>query len=85
MSEKMIQKVQNKAGKWYAMTRKENGNYAVYSRSVNYSQGKNIATWGFVVPRQKMTFAESSKISREGMSQEVATKIFNRKIEGKQK
>jgi len=77
---------QNQSGKWYKLIQKPNGNYAVYARSVNYRQGKDIATWGFCVPTPRTTpHNEMERIAREGMPKSVAVDLFNKKIKGKQK
>lgn len=85
---KTIKKDNNKAGTEYRLMKLDNGNYLVYKRSLNYSahtKGGMRESYGYVTPRQRMSFTESSKYAREGDSFENAKKIFDKKIAGKQK
>ena len=83
---KVILQSQNKAGKWYRLVQRDNDNFSVYARSVNYRQGKDVASWRFCVPKPRSTpHKEAQRIAREGMDYDVAHALYNKLIKGSRK
>ena len=83
----MIKK-QNKAGTWFALVQIKTGNYLVYKYCINSNgkvRGGMSGAWRYVQPVSRMSYAESSKMAREGLPLEEAEALFNKRLAGKQK
>ena len=81
-------KAQNKAGTWFALTEKANGNFLVHKLCSNHSSNfcAGISkTWRFVQPRQRMTNFELQEMAREGMEKAAALELFGKRLKGTQR
>ena len=81
----IIEKGQNKAGTIFAIAALANGNQVVWKLCSNYVRGHVDKTWRYVVPNPRMSYAESSKIAREGMAPTDAKILFSKRLKGTQK
>lgn len=82
---KMIDKKPNTVGTWFGLVILQNGNFLVYKLCENYVLGKINKTWRYILPKQRMSYAETSKLSRTGMPEIEARALFTKRLAGKQK
>ena len=78
----------NKAGTTFRLIALKNGNYVVLKLCGNYNgKVKGGIEYKFrVIPtKQRMTNPEFQELAKNGMSFEDAEKLFNKKIQGKEK
>ena len=73
----------NKAGRKFAIVKAAVG-FIVYSQSHNYRQGRIVATWGYVAPKN-MPFTEKQYYSTNGGDWDSTLAIFTKKINGKER
>jgi len=85
---KTVEKGNNKAGTEYRLVQLNNGMFLVYKQCLNYSahtKGGIRESFCYVVPRQRMSFKESSEYARNGAQECEARKLFDKKLKGKVK
>ena len=81
-------KAQNKAGTWFTLVEKDNGNFLVYKLCSNYNgnvHGGISKNWRAISPNTRATNTEFQKMVREGMPKAEAETLFSKKLKGKQK
>lgn len=80
----VIETCTNHGGKLYALV--TNGRaFWVMGRTINYSQGADVVSWHKIHPNKNVSNREFQQLAKEGMTQEDAEILFDKRLEGRAK
>lgn len=88
VNKKFQTKAQNKAGTWFALVALDNGNFLVYKQCTNYNgnvYGGISKTWRCCQTHQRMNNTDFQAMARNGLPEDEARALFNKKLKGKAK